>query len=258
MKVTTVEIPIFVFHDIVDVYNSERTDSKLPEIYSNYSEKDLELFLEYLVVNNYWFLSAQDVYNYYIQNKTIPLEHQKQSPVMIAFDDGYDNAQKNTLAIAEKIEQKYHQKIKVVWFINPGFMGHRGTRLKHANCEDFRFGFARGFYDLQSHGLNHQDLTKIGTKELDRELGEAQKVLRNCVKDLDKDGLVAAHFAYPFGSVNERVEQYVGKYYLSGYLHNSRIFKPKYLKNKYRISRLTVSKSSNFQKLKLLARGGWL
>ena len=176
---------------------------------------------------------------------------------MITFDDGYKSIYTHVLPILEKLENKYGKKVKVVVFINPGFLGHRGVVLDKVNCRNLRDGFKKGFFDIQSHGLNHQDLTKISEKELERELHEAQIRLRKCTQGLDPNQTVAAHLAYPFGAVNKLVQEYVSRYYLSGYLYNSLTFKIRKHINQYQISRLTINKKQSVKKLMRIAAGGW-
>lgn len=259
-KLTVVEIPVFGFHDIIDLENPAEIPPQRPSVDGDYSKQELENFIEHLVRENYWFLSTQDLDLYFLSDrkKTIPEERRKQHPILLSFDDGYTSAHKNILAILENIEKKYQQKIKVVWFINPAFMGRPGSQLDHASCKDLRLGLKKGYYDLQSHGLTHHNLTDLSTEKLTFELSESQRMLRECTQDLDSDKIVATHLSYPFGAVNKTVEQATAKYYQAAYLYNSRILRPASLKNKYQIPRLTIYTGTPLSKLKILAAGGWL
>ncbi|HLO52556.1 MAG TPA: polysaccharide deacetylase family protein [Kamptonema sp.] len=259
--IVTVKISIFGFHDIVDIYNTKELPPLRPAFQSDYAQQDLELFLDNLVRENYWFMSAQELYDYYLSNpkKPLPPEHRYQKKVMITFDDGYKSVYTHLLPILERLEAKYGKKAKVVLFINPGFIGHHGTILDKANCQELREGFQKGFYDLQSHGLNHENLIMIPVKSLDRELGEAQIQLRKCTQGLDAAQTVGVHIAYPYGAVNKVAEKYVAKYYLSGYLYNSLTLKFGFFPtNKYYIPRLTANKKQSVTRLTRMAAGGWL
>ena len=256
-----VKIPVFGFHDIVDIQNERKNLLLQPELKSDYYQPDLEAFLENLVRDNYWFISTQELYDYYLSKpyKPLPPEHRQQKKVMITFDDGYKSVYTNLLPILEKLENKYGKKVKVVLFVNPGFIGRRGKTLDKANCQELREGFQKGFYDLQSHGLNHENLTTISVKALDRELAQAQIKLRKCTQGLDPDGTVGSHIAYPYGAVNKEVDKYVSRYYLSGYLYNSLTLKlGLFGANRYRIPRLTANKKHSVQRLTTMAAGGWL
>lgn len=261
LEIITVEIPIFGFHDIVDIQNPQEIPPQRRDFPGDYSQQNLEPFLEYLVANNYWFLSTQEFYDYFLANpkKIVPAEYRDRQKVMIAFDDGNQSIYTHLLPILEKLENKYSQKIKVVVFVNSGFLGRPDSLIKKVNCQDLRDGFQKGFYDIQSHGLNHENLTKISIKALDRELAEDQIRLRKCTQDLDPNQIVASHIAYPFGAVNKQVDKSVAKYYSSGYLYDSLKFKLRFFPpNKYRISRLTVNSKHSTKRLIRLASGNWL
>jgi peptidoglycan/xylan/chitin deacetylase (PgdA/CDA1 family) len=203
----------------------------------------METLLDYLVKHNFWFLSTQELYDYFITHaKKIPPEHLGQKPVMLSFDDGYKNIYTNLLPILEKLEYKYGRKVKVVVFANPGTLAnYESNSSYHMTCKDLREGLEKGFYDIQSHGLNHKNLTKINTHDLINEVLNAQVELRKCTTDLDPNKLVAAHIAYPYGATNEQVQKYASKYYLSSYLYNSKIMKIGWLSDQYHIPRLTVN-----------------
>ncbi|MDY6782125.1 MAG: polysaccharide deacetylase family protein [Cyanobacteriota bacterium] len=256
-KITTVEIPVFGFHDIIDLDNpAEQLPQRSPQA-GDYSKQNLSVFLNYLVKQNYWFLSTSDLYDYFLNDpkKPIPEAHKSQKPILLTFDDGYKSAHRNILSILEAIERQEGQKIKIVWFINPAFLGIRGSQLDRVDCTDLREGVKRGYYDVQSHGLNHLNLTQIDDEKRDRELLESRKQLKACLGDLD--ARFASHIAYPFGASNSRVRQHVSRYYLTGYLYNSRILRPSRLKSKYSIPRLSVDDKMSVARLKILAAGFW-
>ncbi|MBD2577539.1 polysaccharide deacetylase family protein [Oscillatoria sp. FACHB-1406] len=259
-EITTVEVPVLGFHDVIDISNPEELPPKRLSQEGDYTKQKLATFIEDLVRENYWFLSTAELYDYFLSphKRAIPKEHQNQNPLLLTFDDGYKSAHKNILAIAEDIERRYGKKIKIVWFINPAFLGHHGTKLERISCNDLRTGLERGYYDVQSHGLNHLNLTQIPDKQLDRELKVAKEELKTCTQGLDPDNLVASQIAYPFGAVNARVKERVARYYKAGYLYNSRILRPKYLKDNYLIPRLTIYNEVSVKRLKILAAGGWL
>lgn len=260
-ELIAVQIPIFGFHDIVDIQNPQETPPQRRDFPGDYSQQNLETFLEYLVSHNYWFLSTQEFYDYFLASpqKIVPAQYRDRKKIMIAFDDGNKSIYTHLLPILEKLENKYGTKNKVVVFVNSGFLGRQDSLIKKVTCQDLRDGFTKGFYDIQSHGLNHENLTKISVQALDRELGEDQIRLRKCTQDLDPNQTVASHIAYPFGAINKQAEKYVAKYYSSGYLYDSLKFKLRFFPpNKYRISRLTVNSKHSAKRLTSMASGNWL
>jgi poly-beta-1,6-N-acetyl-D-glucosamine N-deacetylase len=240
-----VRIPIFGFHDIVDIQNSAELPPRRQTFPIDYAKQDFSVFLEYLFKENYWFLSSQDLYTYFIdKSKPVPSQHEGQKPIMITFDDGYKGVHKNALPILEKLSFIYKEKGKFVLFVNPHFLGVDMGRdfLPHTSCNDLREGYKKGFYDVQSHGFTHKKLTTLSGKNLEFEIAKSKLVLRKCMSDLDKNKLVGAHIAYPYGASDREVESILPKYHLTGFLYDDNLLRVSRLRNNYRISRMTVSK----------------
>lgn len=238
------KIPILGFHSIVENPKFVKTNSHQNLQKIDYSKEDFRNFLDYLVNHNFWFISTQELYDYFIFNsRKIPPEHIGQRPIMLTFDDSYKTFYTNLLPVLETVANKYNQKVKVVLFINPGTMAKNERKTSYnITCNNLREGLQKGFFDIQSHGQRHKKLTDLNTKDLIYELETAQLQLRKCTADLDPNKTVASHIAYPFGASNQKVEKFAAKYYKSGYLYNSRFFWQGWLKNKYQIPRLTVNR----------------
>ncbi len=260
-KSLTVQIPIFGFHDIIDLQDKADLPPYRRLSDMDYTKQDLEKVVDYLVQKDYWFLTSQDLFVYFIdKSEPIPTEHIGQKPVMLTFDDGYQGVHKNGMPILERMEQKYGEKVKFVLFVNPKTLGiDNGKDLPHLSCQDLREGYQKDFYDIQSHGFTHKNLTKINSKELDVELYFAKLALRKCTNDLDRNKIVAAHIAYPFGAINKRVERKLPKYHLTGFIYDDNFLKVNYLRNKFRISRITVgSRTSPYKLIRLASRASTL
>jgi len=252
LNLSAPQIPLLGFHSIIDIEEPQEKGiqgSPLPAM--DYTKQDLREFLDYLVSHNFWFLSTQELYDYFLtKSKHIPAEHLGQRPIMISFDDSYKTFYTNLLPVLQDLENEYSQKVKVVLFINPGTMAKSERKTSYnITCQNLRRGLLKGFYDIQSHGQTHKKLTELNNKDLIYEIAEAQTKLRECTEDLDPDKTVASHIAYPYGALNQRVEEYVSKYYLSGYLYNSRIFKLGWLRSNYQIPRLTVNHAKTPKRL---------
>jgi poly-beta-1,6-N-acetyl-D-glucosamine N-deacetylase len=260
VELTVEEITIFGFHDIVDLDQPQDRSPQRSLLDGDYTKQDLQTVIESLAQQNYWFLNTQELYDYFVRpdRQPIPPEHRGQKQVMISTDDGYTSAHFSFMAIAESIEQKYGKKIKIVWFINPPFMGQDGLELPHATCPELREGFQKGYYDLQSHGSNHTSFNNLSDEKLETDLSNAQKILRDCVGNLDPDRTVARHVAYPFGDVDDHVERIVSKYHLSGYIYNNQTLKLDRFKNQYHIPRVSIHNRIPPKHLIWLASGGLL
>ncbi len=252
LYLTAPRIPLLGFHGIVDL---ERPDQIFAQGQAfqkiAYTKQDLEKVLDYLVRRDYWFLSTQDLYNFFVtKSKQIPAEYVGRKPIMFSFDDGYKTDYVNLVPILENLEKKYNRKAKVVLFVNSGNLANsKNIASTKLSCSELREGMKKGFYDVQSHGLTHANLTRIDEKTLIKELSQAKTILRNCTKDLDPDNQVGAHIAYPYGAANKQVETYASKYYLSGYLYDSKILRFCWLKDRYAISRLTINRGKSPEQL---------
>src|SRR5689334_12521370 len=80
LQYATPIIPILGFHGISDI------QSNTPDLYSgemHYPKQDLEKLIEQLIIEDYWFLTSQDLYDFFLtKSKKIPNVHQKQKPIM--------------------------------------------------------------------------------------------------------------------------------------------------------------------------------
>ena len=258
-ELTVDEVAVFGFHDIIDLENPAERPPQRPEQPGDYTKQDFSTFLEALIEENYWFLTAQDLYDYFLSpaKKPLPPDRIGRKKVAIALDDGYKSAHQNAIAVLEDLEARYQRKIKLIWFVNPAFLGVPGTVLDHATCEELRDGFERGFYDLQSHGAHHQNLTELEPDALEKELVSAQEILQSCLAGVPTDR-IAQHISYPFGKIDRRTQPYVAKHYRTGYLYDGTTLKLHGFVDRYRLPRIVVNHDRTPERLLWLARGGWL
>lgn len=241
-----VKIPIFGFHNIIDTQNTADLPPRRPAFDNDYSKQDFSVFLEYLFQNNYWFLSSQDLYEYFIEkSKPIPEQKMGKKPVMISFDDGYKGVYTNALPVLKKLSFIYKENGKFVLFVNPHFLGVDMGRnfLPHTTCKDLREGYQSGLYDVQSHGFTHKKLTELNGSDLELEISKSKLALRKCLGDLDKNKVIGAYMAYPYGASDREVENILPKYHLAGFLYNDKVLRVQRLTNNYRVSRITTDKN---------------
>lgn len=246
-------IPILGFHGIVDAkkVNTKSNLRQSQALDMDYTKQEMEKLLEYFVKHDYWFLTTQDLYDYFLtKSKEIPYAYRNKQTIMLTFDDGYKTVYTNLLPILSKLENKYGKKIKVVLFISPGTLANDdGIPATHLRCQELRDGWKKGFFDIQSHGYKHKNLTEISQQQIVSELLLARIKLRKCLDDLDPEQKVASHLAYPYGAANKTVATYVAKYYLSGYLYNDKLLNYTCLKDNYKIPRLMVNSTKSSQEL---------
>lgn len=250
--VATPKVAIVGFHGITDLNNPGLgAIQNVTAQRMSYPMQELEKFLEHLVRNNYWFLSAQEAHDFFIaKSKQIPAEHLNQKPVMITFDDSYKTVYENVFPILAKLEKQYGRKAKMVLFVNSGTLAKpdRPSSI-YLSCQDLRTAYETGYYDIQSHGQNHKNMTRLNANDLVSELLQAQTQLRQCLLNLAPADEIAAHLAYPYGAMNDWVASVAAKYYHSAYLYNSQILRFCWLKDHYRVSRLTVNRDKPADRL---------
>jgi poly-beta-1,6-N-acetyl-D-glucosamine N-deacetylase len=250
--ITAPKVPILGFHGIHDLNqpNIGMLQNPIAQRMS-YPMQEMETVLDYLLSHNYWFLSAQDLYDYFVtENQEIPPEHIGQKPILLSFDDSYKTIYTNLLPVLEKLELRHGKKAKAILFVNPATLAKpEQNSTTYLTCADLRDGYTKGFYDIQSHGFSHKNLTQVNAATLDTELAQAQTQLRNCMAGLAPTEAIASHIAYPYGAANPQVEAAAAKYYASGFLYNSKILRFCWLKNRYAISRFTVNRDKSAARL---------
>jgi peptidoglycan/xylan/chitin deacetylase (PgdA/CDA1 family) len=248
-------LPIFGFHGIFEQNRPHELPSRAS--YLDYSLQNIEKLLTYLIKNDYWFLSTQEFYDYFVsKSKTIPPDQQKSKPVMLTFDDGYKNIDVYLLPLLQKLQQNSSKPLKIVLFINPKQMKSDDSKKKvqYLKCEDLRRGTELGFYDVQSHGYSHVDLTRLTPKDLKYELSESQQALKTCITDSPYRQLVAQNIAYPYNNVNKNILKITSDHYQSAYLFKSRFRNLLFFTNPYKIPRIGVSKNDSPETLIQLAK----
>ncbi len=120
----------------------------------------------------------------------------------ITFDDGSQNC----YLYAYPILNKYGFTATVFIVINEidkTVTYPRSAPEKHLSLEEINN--LNKFWDIESHSLSHQDLTKISADELDLEL----EMSRDKLKNLTKKEVVL--FCYPYGEYNLQIRNRVEK-----------------------------------------------
>ncbi|MEG4858491.1 hypothetical protein QUB75_12715 [Microcoleus sp. K1-B6] len=76
LEIITVEITFFGFHHIVYLPNRPEIPPLRRHFSGDYSQQNLEPFLEHLVSPNNWFLSSQNLGDYFIATpkNSVPIE----------------------------------------------------------------------------------------------------------------------------------------------------------------------------------------
>lgn len=122
-------------------------------------------------------------------------------PVIITFDDGYESITQYALPVV-----KYYGFSATV-FVVTSLIGHtnewdrpKWRSLSLMDAEQVRSWSADGI-EIGSHSSQHQDLTKMTTSELKREMSFSHDQLADII------GKRVVSFAYPYGRHNRTVRR---------------------------------------------------
>ena len=185
------EIPIFVYHDIVNDKS---------EVYYDYMQTTKEVFenqMRGLKKIGYRFITFEDLKEYKEGKK----ELYKKSCI-VTFDDGYEGVYKNAYPIANKYD------IPFTMFVITDNIGNTGTitwkQAKEMNNS--------GLVTIASHSQNHVEFNKIST---DDAINNVNKSYEEIEKNLSSSKTKI--FTYPYGLYTE---EEIEKLRTLGYVQN--------------------------------------
>lgn len=172
-----VKVPILYYHRVNDVIEG------LEELHVKPAE--FEKQMQYLKDNGYTPINFDDI------DKT---EH-IQKPVIITFDDGYEDNYTNAYPILKKFGFKATVFVVANFVDNPSIL----TKNEMKEMSDL--------ISFQSHTLSHPDLRALKPEEAEKEISESKTKLEAIT------GKSINAFAYPVGYYNSSVLAQVKKYY---------------------------------------------
>lgn len=178
--IAQVQVPILMYHKIRDY---KEKDSKKAKIFIT-TPAAFEEQMKYLHDHNYTIISVGDLMKAF---NGAPLPYK---PVIITFDDGFNNQYTYALPILEK----YHDT--ATFFIYTDAISAYGDYMTWEQVHDLA---SKGM-TIAAHTKSHAKLTKIlSTKGLEQEILGSKKVLE---KELNTP---IVYFAYPYGLYNKEV-----------------------------------------------------
>ncbi len=180
-------IPVKGVH--VLMYHAVYDEEKGEEPYGDYSlfveKKEFEKQMNYLKSVGYTpiFLSEIDNNKY-------------EKPIVITFDDGYENVYTNAYEVLK------NKKFKFNFFIISGWLGD-----PYVTSEQLKELSNSEYVEIGSHTVSHVKLDELDYKEQEKQLKESKESLE---KLLNKK---INTIAYPYGSYNKDTLKIVSKYY---------------------------------------------
>lgn len=204
---------------ILELYRGLRIFKRIPALpilmYHRIVEQELntqhrtfvtrEKFAEHLAFfrsRGFKSLSFSELADFWFEKR--PLEQLPRRPIVLTFDDGYQN----NLKRAQPLLEEYGFQAEIFLLANPHLVQNTWdpvedpTRLEDShrlmNLEEKRQLKAKVFH-IGSHGFNHRKLPEVSTLEIREELVESKVRLE---KDL---GRPVTAFAYPYGAIDDRL-----------------------------------------------------
>ena len=214
------EVPIMMYHSIVNKNDSDTPYTKGNVDKDGYS-RTTESFrrdLEFYYQNDYRMVRLED----YVQG-SINVEYKK-SPIILTFDDGYDNNIKVTglddsgnividpnsaVGILEEFKKKYPDfNVTATFFVTNNLFNQKEYNEKILNW------LVDNGYDIGNHTMSHNDLASISTIDVQKVVSSVYKTLDNIIKDKYVH-IVALPYGKPYSKTHDNF-----KYILNGNYDN--------------------------------------
>lgn len=182
---------------------------------------EFETHLKYLKENGFSVLNLAEASEVLAGKRAMP-----QRPVVVTFDDGYEDNFSAALPLLEKYG------MRATFFITTGKMG----QPEYLTWSQARAMQKRGM-EIGSHTVNHYTLNEINLKEFERELLSSRLMLQSNIP------MPAVFFANPFGETAPAVVELLRKTgYQAACASVVGINRPG--ENPYRLKRMSVPRSS--------------
>jgi len=180
-RVKSAKIPIFMYHAVSEkVYDARYADNF-------YKPSRMEEDIKYLKDNHYDAIFVSDFGNI----------GSYQKPIALTFDDGYKNFYKTVFPLLKKY------KMKATLYVIVGKTGEYGR----CSWDDLREMEASGLVSVESHSMNHLDMSTLPNAVAEAELTQSKRFLQEI---LNKK---VTSFCYPVGGYNSMTPELAAKYY---------------------------------------------
>ena len=173
-------VPVFMYHSVSHDWPNERI-CVTPQL--------LETQIKYLLKHGYtpiWFEDLEHVEDY-------------EKPVILTFDDGWQNNYTNLLPLVKKYQ------IKVTIFMVYCYLDRKGGN--HLNREEALEMYESGLVSFQSHMVKHVDLRLYSPEQQEKQMRNSRLYLTRLF------GKEPCAMSYPYGGSNKRIEKLARQYY---------------------------------------------
>ena len=174
VRENTLGIPVVNYHQINDTDHNAMT----------VTTEEFEREMAYLEANGYHAITPDQLVSYLHGGNKLP-----DKPVLITFDDGYEDNYLNAYPILKK-----HGFTATIFLISD-YMGRFDKYLQWYQVKEMS---ADGFY-MGCHTLSHYELTELSPDSLKQQLNEGKLAVEWQTLEF------AEYIAYPCGSYNDGV-----------------------------------------------------
>lgn len=181
-----VKVPVLMYHYVEYVKDPRDTIRQSLDIVPAVFEKQIQT----LLADGYTFITLDEFADYLDGKRALP-----EKPVILTFDDGYDDFYTDVMPILFK----YH--VKAVAFIITGFL----DKHNFMTTAQLQLVASSGLVEIASHTIHHVNLREVGEKTADTEIGESKTQLEAII------GRQVHTFAYPYGDFNDMAIRLVKK-----------------------------------------------
>lgn len=174
-----IKVPFLLYHSVPDKV-SDGDDLLLHIAKDNFYQH-----MTALKSAGYNSITLDEYYNYAVNGGTLP-----PNPIVICFDDGYENNYTNAYPILKELG------IKATIFVIVGTVGNHEVAYPHFTWAEAREMEESGVIDIQSHSFSHPSFSALTYAETVRQMRLSKYILEtNMNKTCD-------YMAYPYGHTN--------------------------------------------------------
>lgn len=177
-----VSVPILLYHYVA--YNPNPKDTQRDALSVPPDKFDAQM--DYLSKNGYTPITLDTLYGIYNKQTSAP-----NRPVILTFDDGYDNF----YSIVFPILRKYN--FHAVSFISTGLVG--GSY--YMNWNQIKEIQSSGLVNFEDHTVTHANLPTLSYAQTLKQMVDSKNTLTS------QTGYPVNFIAYPFGTTNSSVQQ---------------------------------------------------
>lgn len=176
------KLPILIYHYVE--YVTDERDTIRQSL--NINPQTFENQIATLKDAGYTFITPSDIQNVGESQKI-------QKPIIISFDDGYEDFYTDVLPIIKR------QNVKVVAYIVPGFL----DKLNYMTWTQVKEISSSGLVEIGAHTMHHLSLNNLTDEQTTKEITDSKIILELSL------GKKITTFAYPYGHYNEQTPDLV-------------------------------------------------